>query len=273
MRTNQTIDGKVNRAGFGRKALTAAALIGAMALPIKGYTDVINGVNYDENGRSDVVLSDDGSYGILVDNKVDNNGNVRILEYANVSDSNFTRDSFTLNTDYTFNPLNQKLIGEGMVLDVDEANALYEGGLTSGGVLNSGTGWSISNLDNGTDSIGNNGDYIFGNPQWKIPVEGNYAVRERNLNAANIADNSSASIVDGILMNQNLQSYLQVMFDKTGNGVNLTSYDPSNLSMNSNGVNDEGIQVVPEPMTIGMLGLGGLLTLAGRRIKESYKRY
>jgi len=246
-----------------------ASMFAVSALPMKAYASLINGVNYDDNGGSEVIWTDDGSYGIQVDNHLDINGNVRIFEFAKVNDSNFTRDSFTLNSDYAFSPLNNKLIDAGIVGDVDEANSLYNNFLNSAGTLDSGNGWSLVNNGDGTDNINNSGEYIFGNPQWKVPTLGDYAVRERSVSASEF---TNGSVIDDILVNGNLDPYMQICFDDN-NTWNLRSTDGGAWEVDSTGVAGQGIQVVPEPVTIGLLGLGGLVALGARRLNDYSRRY
>lgn len=263
MRTNNDLVKKASKpTGWGKKALLlgSLAMLASYATP-DADADLINGVNYN-NGVSEIVWSDDGSYGILVDNHVDN-GKVRVLEYAKVSDSNFTRDSFTLNSDYTFAPLNNSLINAGIVGDVDEANALYSQGLNSGGALNPGTGWSLVNNGNGTDNI----DHAVGREgrDYTAATLGDYAVRERSVSASEF---TNGSVIDDILVNGNLDPYLQVTF-QGDNQWNLRSNSDSGAGVYSTGINGAGIGVIPEPATMGLLGLGGgiigLIRLYGQK--------
>lgn len=128
----------------------AVALAIAAMLPNSGKADLINGVNYDSDGRSEVVWTDDGSYGLKVDNLVDENGNICVFEYAKVNDSNFTRNSFALNTDYTFSPLNEVLVNSGVASDLSSHKNLFSDYLNPAGTLDPGTGWML--VDNGDGS-------------------------------------------------------------------------------------------------------------------------
>jgi hypothetical protein len=241
------------------------SIFAAIAVTMKAESALINGVNYNENGVSETVWSDDGSYGIKIDNKLDINGNIRIFEYAKVNDSNFTRDSFTLNTDYTFSLLNEVLVNSGVASDENSAKNLFSDYLNPAGTLDAGNGWML--VDNGNGS--HNVDHIPGREgdDFVVPTLGDYAVRERTLDANNIANNSSAYIDNNILFNNQGQFYGQIKFDASGNGVNLAQLSENGLDfLESNGVSGSGIQAVPEPTTMSLIGLIGAGLLVGRRL-------
>jgi len=214
--------------------LPAAILILGVLLTFSTQAQwVINDVSYDATGQSEIVWTDDGSYGIQMFNKADDNGNIKVMEYAKVSDSNFTRDSFRLNTAYTFEPLTSALVANGVVSHATIDGNSYEDGLTSGGVLNPGTGWILVDYGDGTHGVEHSGR------NHRVPVLGNYAVRETAILASLLTD---GHLVDGVLLNADNQPYLQIVF-QTNATWNLSSYDASGNVRESTGVNSQGLGV------------------------------
>lgn len=194
---------------------------------------------FDASGQSQIVWSDDGTYGALVLNRIDQFGNLRIVEYAKVTDSSFTRDSFTLNTDYTRTLLNDALTSGGV--DITTA---YGDRLTTVGTLDTDNGWMLVDNGNGTHNVNNSGRYVFGNPQWRIPTLGDYAAKESTIKAQTILDHISGTSVNenGVLVNGSNEPFLQIVTQDSSEW-NLRSNSDSGAGIPSTGINGQAIGI------------------------------
>jgi len=228
MRTNNTIEKMV---GFGKKALTGAALVVAMALPMTGESSLIRDVEFNQNGGGSLATF-----------------------YLQNNDNGVTYDSAQLKFDELLDGVAESVKANNSLYTsktLDEIKGEWNFGLdpSAGDIY---TGWNTALNGSVLDFTNEGGKTL---DIWSDLLNNNEAAL-------------TVDFKDQLDFNHN-GSYDSLTEKLTWDGPNVTDafkgYNSGGAGFSSDA---NALSVVPEPVTVGLMGLGGLLTLAARRLGD-----